>query len=316
MKKRSREINIFSMSALDLFASAMGAFMLLALVYLVFFTMTSRSSVAQQDAPEPDPPAAVECPVLPTFPEPVPCPVVPDTKPLERALAACRLGQAEDRQRTAACEAANAELNEQVDQLEFPHVDLVVALDVTGSMTGPLDGLKSEIDQLVDVMSKLAPSFAMGIVAFGDRRWRTPVYHYDLLEVKHSASNRASLKRIIGGLDNNMGLGWGFNPDEPEAVLQALGTAVSSSWRTDADRQIVVVVTDNPAYQSERSLALEVARHFASSDSGRAVSTVFVATGGGAREAQIFLRNLATAGGGQFVRDGGSMTANLLLSLL
>jgi len=316
MKKRSREINIFSMSALDLFASAMGAFMLLALVYLVFFTMTSRSSVAQQDAPEPDPPEAVECPVLPKIPEPVPCPAVPDTKPLEDALAACRLGQTEDRQRTAACEAANAELNEQVDQLEFPHVDLVVALDVTGSMTGPLDGLKSEIDQLVDVMSKLAPSFAMGIVAFGDRRWGTPVYHYDLLEVKHSASNRASLKHVIGGLEANMGQGWGANPDLAEAVLQALSTAVSSSWRAEAERQIVVVVTDNPAYESERAPALEIARSFASSHQGRAVSAVFVATTSGARETQIFLRNLATAGDGQFVRDGGSMTANLLISLL
>ena len=315
MKKRNREINIFSMSALDLFASAMGAFMLLALVYLVFFTMTSRSPVAQPEPPEP-----VDCPVAPPLPEPTPCPVVPDTKPLEDALAACRLGQAEDRQRTAACEADNAELNEQVDQLEFPHLDLVVALDVTGSMTGPLDGLKNEIDQLMDVMSKMAPSFAIGIVAFGDRRWGTPVYHYDLLEVKHSASNRALLKRAIGGLEDNMGLGWGSNPDLPEAVLQALSTAVASSWRAEADRQIVVVVTDNPAYESERVPALEVARSFASSHQGRAVSAVFVATGGGSRAASAFLRNLATAGGGHFRKgrrlDDGQPVAFVALEKL
>ena len=41
MKKRSREINIFSISALDLFASALGAFILLSIVFMVFFTMTS-----------------------------------------------------------------------------------------------------------------------------------------------------------------------------------------------------------------------------------------------------------------------------------
>lgn len=37
MKKRSREINIFSMSTLDLFASALGAFMLITIVLLPFF---------------------------------------------------------------------------------------------------------------------------------------------------------------------------------------------------------------------------------------------------------------------------------------
>ncbi len=37
MKTRNREINIFSMSALDLFASALGAFILIAIILLPFF---------------------------------------------------------------------------------------------------------------------------------------------------------------------------------------------------------------------------------------------------------------------------------------
>ena len=40
MKRRGREINIFSMSALDLFASGMGAFILLAVMALPFFLNT------------------------------------------------------------------------------------------------------------------------------------------------------------------------------------------------------------------------------------------------------------------------------------
>lgn len=43
MKLRSKEINVFSMSALDLFASAMGAFMLLAVMALPFFPNTGDS---------------------------------------------------------------------------------------------------------------------------------------------------------------------------------------------------------------------------------------------------------------------------------
>ena len=44
MKKRSREINVFSVSALDLFASALGAFILMSLIFMVFFSMTSRDA--------------------------------------------------------------------------------------------------------------------------------------------------------------------------------------------------------------------------------------------------------------------------------
>ena len=43
MKKPSREINIFSMSALDLFASAMGAFILITIILLPYFPNTGDS---------------------------------------------------------------------------------------------------------------------------------------------------------------------------------------------------------------------------------------------------------------------------------
>lgn len=44
MKSRSRELNIFSMSALDLFASAMGAFILIAFVLFPYFPKTGESA--------------------------------------------------------------------------------------------------------------------------------------------------------------------------------------------------------------------------------------------------------------------------------
>lgn len=43
MKKRSREINIFSMSALDLFASALGAFILITVILFPYFPNTGDS---------------------------------------------------------------------------------------------------------------------------------------------------------------------------------------------------------------------------------------------------------------------------------
>ena len=46
MKKRSRELSIFSMSALDLFASALGAFILITIVLLPFFPNLNMSGQA------------------------------------------------------------------------------------------------------------------------------------------------------------------------------------------------------------------------------------------------------------------------------
>jgi regulator of replication initiation timing len=42
MKKKNRDINIFSMSALDLFASAMGAFLLIAVMALPYYLKTDK----------------------------------------------------------------------------------------------------------------------------------------------------------------------------------------------------------------------------------------------------------------------------------
>ena len=47
MKSRSREINVFSMSALDLFASALGAFILISIVLMPYFLHVDPEEVAK-----------------------------------------------------------------------------------------------------------------------------------------------------------------------------------------------------------------------------------------------------------------------------
>ena len=42
MRKPKREINIFSMAALDLFASGLGAFILIAVIALPYYLKTDR----------------------------------------------------------------------------------------------------------------------------------------------------------------------------------------------------------------------------------------------------------------------------------
>jgi von Willebrand factor type A domain len=47
MYKRNREINVFNMSALDLFASALGAFILLTLIFLPYYLKTDENLIKQ-----------------------------------------------------------------------------------------------------------------------------------------------------------------------------------------------------------------------------------------------------------------------------
>jgi len=74
MKRRDRELNIFSMSALDLFASALGAFILITLVLMPYYKKQTPSPEQQQPQSCPEIPAPPVCPVCPT-PRPAPeCP--------------------------------------------------------------------------------------------------------------------------------------------------------------------------------------------------------------------------------------------------
>ena len=280
MKRRSREISIFSMSALDLFASALGAFILIAIVIFPYFPNTARTPMVVVAAPSPDPcPPVLPCP--PAAPCPA-CPPVPDPAP---------------------------------PATQFPHLDLVVALDVSGSMGNQIVNLKAEVDQLSNVLIGLTPSLGMGMVAFGDQYWDRPVITFDLREISASAAERDAFTQFVTGLDANMGLGAGSNPDGPEAFLLALTEAVGMSWRPDAELRMIVLITDNPAYQHEMDRAIGDAASFAAAGNSR-VSTVYIRTDE-RPEAEAFLQRVADAGGGQFVRDtGGSITVTLLLSLM
>ena len=79
MRRKDRELNIFSMSALDLFASALGAFILITLILMPYYLKQGpQEQPVPQECPIPDP--IPDCPVCPP-PQPLPqCP--PPTAPI------------------------------------------------------------------------------------------------------------------------------------------------------------------------------------------------------------------------------------------
>ena len=193
---------------------------------------------------------------------------------------------------------------------------MVIALDVSGSMGEQLDKLQAEVGQLASVLSGLTPSLGLGLVAFGDREWDRPVTTFALREIDASTIDQFQTF-VRTELTLNVGcspLGCP-NPDPPEAFLRALREAEAMSWRSRAELRMIVMITDNPAYPEEEDQAVSEASSFAGPGDSR-VSTVFISTNGDPGT-EAFLQRVATAGRGRFVPDdGGSVTANLLLSLM
>ena len=241
MKRKNREVSIFSMSALDLFASALGAFILIAIVMFPHYPYTGTAD--QRDLDQ----ALERLRAEETNNQELQEVLREIREDLERRLEAVRAEAAREveaaRQERSAAQAAAAaaqrdarDLRRQLDELEVPHLDLVIALDVTGSMRDEIEGLKAEIDGLSSILLRLAPSVAVGVVTFGDRQWPQPVTQFRLADVG-TGGNRTRLAGFINSLSVNMGMRDPPNPDQPEAVLEAVRAAVDMPWRSQAERR-------------------------------------------------------------------------------
>lgn len=342
MKLRRKEINVFSMSALDLFASGMGAFVLLAVMALPFFPNTGDSQERIEDIKEELSRAQVERnsamnrardleQVLTKMQREADV-----QQALQEALADA-LEQLEDaREQVRNLENAQTstgaleEARKQRDEAEkkarslenalanakMPALDIVICLDVTASMTEQIEGLKREISVLAGILNRLTPSAGVGIVAFGDRVWRQPLHIQDITPT----SNLQRIESFVERLSPNMDMNALDNRDGPEALAAALERGIALNWRTASQRRYVIIVTDNAAYPEREQAALQMARRFAATQ-GRYVATVranFVPVFSDRQAADRFLPELARAGNGQFVDAAGgeSMVGSLLLAIL
>ena len=356
MKLRRREINVFSMSALDLFASGMGAFILLAVMALPFFPNTGDSEERIEDIKEQlaevreerdtarDRASGLEqvlakmqrdTDVQQVLQEALNDALrqVEDTqrevRNLEEALVEAKELQPDEGSNDALEEALeearmqreNAEnrargLEDALANAKMPDIDIVICLDVTASMTGQIEGLKQEIAVLAGILDRLTPSAGIGIVAFGDRTWMQPIHVQQIVPT----SNLRQLESFVQILTPNMDPYALRNQDGPEALATALERGIALNWRAASERRYVIVVTDNAAYPERETAALQMARRFAAME-GQYVATVranFVPFLPDRQAADRFLPQLAMAGNGQFVDAAGgeSMVGSLLLAIL
>lgn len=283
MKPLRREPAIFGVAAIDLFASALGAFIVVALVLLPYFPNTGDAAVHPASPTTERPDADIDAPSA-------------------RADPAAGLARETGRSSVQS----------------LPPVDLIIALDTTNSMFGEVASLREEVAGLTELLANLTEGAGVGIIDFKDGCEGAPALRVAPLLLVDGQS----VQRLIEFARSMSPGAAPCNTSPDEDLAEALRLAVNSPWRPASTYRSIILISDNPAHSHLRRQAVEDARSFAARPGARhTVSTVFSDRGDTASrsfpETAAYLQELAEAGGGHFVRssESASLTVVILRAL-
>ncbi|WP_207477376.1 VWA domain-containing protein [Arenibaculum pallidiluteum] len=302
---RSRIRNSFefmSVSALDLFASALGVFVLLTFVLLPHYlkqpSLEAEVAGAAKDA-------ARTAEQLALYKERL-IAARAAREDAEGALLAAQRQLAAARQdaaRRAAVGAPPAAIPTRARTgLSIPDLDLVIVLDTTGSMRDELEDLQAGLLGIVRVLHRMAASLSIGVVAYRDDG--------EAYVTRALPLGRIDGRTLSGVLDFVERLRAEAGGDPPEAVYRALAQATAMAWRNGVQRQILVI-GDAPAHPAQAQRTLDLASGFR--NAGGSVRAIYTGADGAGR---TFFERLAEAGGGEFRQHRGAIAESILLSVL
>jgi hypothetical protein len=277
MKRRLKELTIFSLSALDVLAMSTGVFVLV-LVWLMPFYRKDFDAAARIQA--------------------------------TRAEAVATAAQAmtiEDAIRVAEERAADEGDRDVVNAM-----DLVFVVDTTASMTPVLRDMAASMRSIVRILERLVPSLRIGIVAYKDRDTGLPP-----VETSPLAPAGRDLARILGFIDRMQASPVGSRTVDEDVYLglQAAVAMPFRSYAKQA--LVFIGDAPAHPYDEASTFALAQSFVRQSPDrwiSALFVSTPGSRARGNIDRG--FFQRLATAGGGSFNDHAGSMVESVLLSVL
>lgn len=324
---RSRSPSSFenlSVSALDLFATALGVFVLIYMILLPFHLKhpgdnegLNRAKEALVKAVAARDQAASEAKDAAARKEKA-------KASLEQALQRQKDSEARKEKAgqalhdAAASEAEAARQKEKTEKslanLSLPPIDLMFVVDATGSMKDEINDVQQNLLSILRILSRFASSLQVGFVAFKDKGDDYITKSFPL-----SPMEGGRINQIQGFVETLMAKGGG---DVPEPVGIALQEAMAMPWRNGVRGQIVVI-GDAPAHAEDWDNDLKMASGFAARSEGRArraLSAIY--TGPDAVDAakesmgRDFYEKLAAAGGGEFIAHRGRMIDSVILSVI
>jgi Mg-chelatase subunit ChlD len=172
---------------------------------------------------------------------------------------------------------------------ERARLDIVFAIDATGSMADEIDKLKSSMRAVADQIARLPsrPDLCFGLVAYRDRGDEFFVRGADL------TSDLSAFQDTLGRLRA------GGGGDYPEAMNEALHTAVHRiGWRGEGTARIVILLADAPPHLDYGAPHYE---HDLRAASARGVKIFGVGASGLDRQGETIMRQMAQFTGGRFV---------------
>ncbi|HEX6144157.1 MAG TPA: vWA domain-containing protein [Geminicoccaceae bacterium] len=315
MKRRRRELAIFTLSALDVLAMSTGVFVLLLVMLMPYYRKVQDAEAATE---------AVRIAEVATLAEVEA--VRRDARLLGGEAAALEAEVARLEAAAARIEAENAARERRmlarsieevpgggdVDTPVIDRLDLVFVIDTTASMGPVLREVASTLESVVRILESLVPSVRLAVVAYRDRD--TGLAPLRVLPFHPAERDLARIEAFLRELAASP-VGSRTIEEDVDLGLQA---ALAMPYRAGA-RQAVILVGDAAAHPGEERLAIERARHFAGRDVRRTVSTLFTPTPSSIRRgnrARGFFREVALAGRGDFNDHAGSMIESVLLSVL
>ena len=322
MKRPSRTLSIFTLSALDVLAVATGTFVLIVVLLMPYYR---KSFDATAEIEEVRAAAAA---------------MTAEAEVLERAAAldfsAAREARAEaaqlqratsefqgtasdqiDRARTAEEETARhlqriEEMHKLAEQRVIEELDLIFLVDTTRSMTPVLQELAHSMRSIVRILERLVPSVRIGFVAYRDRDAGVqPLIILPLTATDHG------LERVLRFV-SRLRISPRPSPSRQEDLYLGLTRALSMRFRSDAKHSIIVI-GDAAAHRHEQSRALRRTRRFAGSGERNSLSALFVTTPSSLSAGNVdrgFFEVLAEAGRGEFTDHSGRLIESVLLSVL
>jgi Mg-chelatase subunit ChlD len=187
----------------------------------------------------------------------------------------------------------------QVEQSDRPQVDVVFALDTTGSMSGMIESAKQKIWSIANnvVAAQPRPEVRFGLVFYRDK---TDAYVTDMVPLTDD---------IDGVYDRLLGAAAAGGGDGPEHVNAALDQAINKmGWRQgDNVLRLVFLVGDAPPHDdyTDTPTSTELARQ--ARDKGIIINTV---RAGWDAQTEVAWKRIAEGSGGAFAsiqQDGGTV---------
>lgn len=326
MRRNRPELSTISVSALDVFASALGVFIILTSVSLPFIFNTSQSAAKNLSQAEleaevraaSDPEAAIE-------------ELIEEIVALKGAVEELqKISQAEKETEQIEDEATEA-LNKKIASLEqmlkdgekkltsalqkkkttemIPPIDILIALDTTGSMSDELRSLQGGVIYLSRILMKWSESPAVGIVEIMDQCDYTNRKKFPLREI--NVNSLGDLQQFVYSMGQ---MNTGCNSDLEEGVHFALREAIASNWRPNVKKRVIILMSDFPPYPYALDEVQRSIQNFASREN-QSVSIVHPINAYSTNQHVTTMQNLARFGKGEYIDGAGSIIGAIILAL-